>query len=106
MTMRWLVGAILVIATFFNFFSLRSVLFSDLFSGLFHWAADNYGSRNTPFFGAVCEAFQVMTGLMMVMVTMVLRAARGREENYNSGRKTQHMKFLGGVSGKEFQRGP
>eukprot|EP00471_Norrisiella_sphaerica_P001849 CAMPEP_0184490918 /NCGR_PEP_ID=MMETSP0113_2-20130426/19200_1 /TAXON_ID=91329 /ORGANISM="Norrisiella sphaerica, Strain BC52" /LENGTH=719 /DNA_ID=CAMNT_0026875045 /DNA_START=170 /DNA_END=2329 /DNA_ORIENTATION=+ len=36
-----------------------SVLFSDLFTGVFHWAVDNYGNRDTPVFGAVIEAFQV-----------------------------------------------
>jgi len=36
-----------------------SVIFSDFFSGLFHWSADNYGDGNTPIFGSVIEAFQV-----------------------------------------------
>merc|ERR1719231_2253658 len=35
-----------------------SVVFSDFFSGLFHWSADNYGSKATPVFGGVVEAFQ------------------------------------------------
>mmetsp|Transcript_61173 Transcript_61173/g.138395 ORF Transcript_61173/g.138395 Transcript_61173/m.138395 type:complete len:326 (+) Transcript_61173:216-1193(+) len=37
---------------------VASVVFSDFFSGLFHWATDNYGNRNTPVFGGVIEAFQ------------------------------------------------
>jgi len=35
-----------------------TLLFSDFFSGLFHWASDNYGNKNTPVFGGVIEAFQ------------------------------------------------
>jgi len=35
-----------------------SVAFSDLFSGVFHWATDNYGSGATPVFGGVIDAFQ------------------------------------------------
>ena len=34
------------------------VLFSDLFSGVFHWSVDNYGSGKTPIMGGVIEAFQ------------------------------------------------
>jgi len=36
-----------------------SILFADLFTGVFHWAVDNYGNKDTPVFGAVIEAFQV-----------------------------------------------
>lgn len=38
--------------------ALASVIFSDLFSGLFHWVADNYGNGRTPILGGVIEAFQ------------------------------------------------
>ena len=31
---------------------------AELFSGVFHWATDNYGSLETPVFGAACAAFQ------------------------------------------------
>ena len=31
---------------------------AELFSGVFHWATDNYGSINTPVFGQACAAFQ------------------------------------------------
>ena len=37
---------------------LGSYIFGDLFSGIVHWATDNYGSRSTPIFGSVIEAFQ------------------------------------------------
>lgn len=33
-------------------------LFSDFFSGVVHWGADNYGSGKTPIFGGVIAAFQ------------------------------------------------
>ncbi|GAB5359411.1 hypothetical protein AAMO2058_000541400 [Amorphochlora amoebiformis] len=36
-----------------------SILFADFFTGVFHWAVDNYGDENTPVFGAVIDAFQV-----------------------------------------------
>ena len=35
-----------------------SIVFSDFFSGVFHWSTDNYGNRRTPVFGSVIEAFQ------------------------------------------------
>ncbi|GAB5029511.1 Hypothetical protein NocV09_00101260 [Nannochloropsis oceanica] len=35
-----------------------SLVFSDFFSGVFHWSVDNYGSGKTPVLGAVIEAFQ------------------------------------------------
>ncbi|CEM05794.1 unnamed protein product [Vitrella brassicaformis CCMP3155] len=35
-----------------------ALLFGDLFSGVFHWAVDNYGNKNTPVFGSVIEGFQ------------------------------------------------
>eukprot|EP00466_Bigelowiella_natans_P007036 jgi/Bigna1/86460/estExt_fgenesh1_pg.C_100297 len=35
-----------------------SILFADFFTGVFHWAVDNYGNKDTPVFGAVIEAFQ------------------------------------------------
>mmetsp|Transcript_59541 Transcript_59541/g.81357 ORF Transcript_59541/g.81357 Transcript_59541/m.81357 type:complete len:315 (-) Transcript_59541:148-1092(-) len=35
-----------------------SVIFSDFFSGIFHWASDNYGNGKTPVFGSTIEAFQ------------------------------------------------
>ncbi|EWM29378.1 Kua-ubiquitin conjugating enzyme hybrid, localization [Nannochloropsis gaditana] len=35
-----------------------SVLFSDFFSGIFHWSVDNYGNGKTPVLGTVIEAFQ------------------------------------------------
>ena len=31
---------------------------AELFSGVFHWATDNYGSLETPVFGPACAAFQ------------------------------------------------
>ncbi|KAJ1460921.1 Kua-ubiquitin conjugating enzyme hybrid localization domain-containing protein [Pelagophyceae sp. CCMP2097] len=31
---------------------------ADLFSGVFHWATDNYGGIDTPIFGQACAAFQ------------------------------------------------
>ena len=31
---------------------------ADLFSGVFHWATDNYGNLDTPVFGQACAAFQ------------------------------------------------
>eukprot|EP00624_Nannochloropsis_granulata_P001753 evm.model.NODE_18605_length_9087_cov_23.447233.3 len=44
--------AVLVATTAF------SLVFSDFFSGIFHWSVDNYGSGKTPVLGAVIEAFQ------------------------------------------------
>ena len=38
--------------------ALGSVVFSDFFSGVFHWSTDNYGTGRTPVFGSVIEAFQ------------------------------------------------
>jgi ubiquitin-conjugating enzyme E2 variant len=38
--------------------SAFSLVFSDFFSGVFHWSVDNYGSGKTPVLGAVIEAFQ------------------------------------------------
>jgi hypothetical protein len=38
--------------------ALACVVFSDFFSGLFHWSVDNYGDGRTPVFGGVIEAFQ------------------------------------------------
>ena len=35
-----------------------SLVFSDFFSGVFHWSVDNYGNKHTPVLGAVIEAFQ------------------------------------------------
>lgn len=35
-----------------------SVLFSDFFSGVFHWSVDNYGDGRTPIMGDVIAAFQ------------------------------------------------
>lgn len=35
-----------------------TLVFSDFFSGVFHWATDNYGNGKTPVFGGVIEAFQ------------------------------------------------
>lgn len=35
-----------------------AVFFSDFFSGIFHWGADNYGDGDTPIFGSVIVAFQ------------------------------------------------
>lgn len=35
-----------------------SVVFGDLFSGVFHWSVDNYGNGKTPVLGPVIEAFQ------------------------------------------------
>mmetsp|Transcript_16569 Transcript_16569/g.21940 ORF Transcript_16569/g.21940 Transcript_16569/m.21940 type:complete len:311 (+) Transcript_16569:177-1109(+) len=35
-----------------------STIFSDFFSGVFHWSVDNYGNGKTPVLGAVIEAFQ------------------------------------------------
>lgn len=35
-----------------------SVVFSDFFSGLFHWTVDNYGDKDTPVMGSVIAAFQ------------------------------------------------
>uniref|UniRef100_A0A7S0HD18 Lipid desaturase domain-containing protein n=1 Tax=Hanusia phi TaxID=3032 RepID=A0A7S0HD18_9CRYP len=32
--------------------------FADFGSGVYHWAMDNYGSKNTPIFGTQIEAFQ------------------------------------------------
>lgn len=40
-------------------FRLAAVVFSDFFSGIFHWSTDNYGNGRTPVFGGVIEAFQV-----------------------------------------------
>lgn len=34
------------------------ILFSDAFTGVFHWSVDNYGDFSTPIFGPVIEAFQ------------------------------------------------
>ena len=34
------------------------LLAAELFSGVFHWATDNYGSLETPVFGPACAAFQ------------------------------------------------
>jgi ubiquitin-conjugating enzyme E2 variant len=34
------------------------LLGAELFSGVFHWATDNYGSLETPVVGAACAAFQ------------------------------------------------
>ena len=39
--------------------TVACVMFSDFFSGLFHWSADNYGDGNTPVFGSIIAAFQV-----------------------------------------------
>jgi hypothetical protein len=33
--------------------------FADFGSGVYHWAMDNYGNKNTPVFGTQIEAFQV-----------------------------------------------
>ncbi|CAN0418279.1 unnamed protein product [Hapterophycus canaliculatus] len=33
-------------------------LIADLWSGLLHWSLDNYGSGETPAFGAIIESFQ------------------------------------------------
>mmetsp|Transcript_30457 Transcript_30457/g.116684 ORF Transcript_30457/g.116684 Transcript_30457/m.116684 type:complete len:291 (-) Transcript_30457:593-1465(-) len=33
-------------------------LFADVGSGIYHWALDNYGSKDTPVFGYQIEAFQ------------------------------------------------
>ena len=41
-----------------TFVFLATVVFSDAFSGLFHWATDNYGNGDTPVFGEVIAAFQ------------------------------------------------
>ena len=38
--------------------AVGTMVFSDAFSGLFHWATDNYGNKNTPVFGGVIDAFQ------------------------------------------------
>lgn len=38
--------------------AVGTVAFSDAFSGLFHWATDNYGNKRTPVFGGVIDAFQ------------------------------------------------
>jgi ubiquitin-conjugating enzyme E2 variant len=35
-----------------------SLLFSDFFSGVFHWSVDNYGDGRTPIMGDVIAAFQ------------------------------------------------
>jgi palmitoyl-[glycerolipid] 3-(E)-desaturase len=35
-----------------------AVVFSDFFSGLFHWSVDNYGDGSTPILGSVIAAFQ------------------------------------------------
>jgi ubiquitin-conjugating enzyme E2 variant len=32
--------------------------FADFGSGVYHWAMDNYGNKNTPIFGTQIEAFQ------------------------------------------------
>mmetsp|Transcript_39953 Transcript_39953/g.65463 ORF Transcript_39953/g.65463 Transcript_39953/m.65463 type:complete len:310 (+) Transcript_39953:139-1068(+) len=37
---------------------LFSTVFSDFFSGVFHWSVDNYGNGKTPLLGSVIEAFQ------------------------------------------------
>lgn len=34
------------------------ILFGDFFTGMLHWATDNYGSKNTPLFGPVIDSFQ------------------------------------------------
>ena len=39
--------------------SAFGLVFSDLFSGIFHWSVDNYGNAKTPVLGGVIEAFQV-----------------------------------------------
>ena len=38
--------------------TVGTLVFSDAFSGVFHWATDNYGNKNTPVFGGVIDAFQ------------------------------------------------
>jgi len=35
-----------------------SLVFSDFFSGVFHWSVDNYGDGSTPLLGGVIAAFQ------------------------------------------------
>ena len=40
------------------FVTWASVVFSDFFSGIFHWSLDNYGDINTPVFGGMIAAFQ------------------------------------------------
>ncbi|GAB5359081.1 hypothetical protein AAMO2058_000513700 [Amorphochlora amoebiformis] len=35
-----------------------TMLFADAFSGLFHWAVDNYGNLKTPIFGSIIHSFQ------------------------------------------------
>ncbi|KAL6544461.1 hypothetical protein OROMI_023323 [Orobanche minor] len=42
----------------FTFAALLAYLLADLVSGIFHWAADNYGSAQTPFFGTRIETFR------------------------------------------------
>ncbi|KAK8941302.1 hypothetical protein KSP39_PZI010197 [Platanthera zijinensis] len=38
--------------------AIAGYLLSDLATGVYHWAADNYGSASTPFFGPQIAAFQ------------------------------------------------
>jgi len=37
---------------------LGAYLTADLGSGVLHWSTDNYGSKKTPLFGVVIDAFQ------------------------------------------------
>jgi len=38
--------------------TVTSLAFTDFFSGIVHWSADNYGNVNTPVWGSICHAFQ------------------------------------------------
>merc|ERR1719502_1103783 len=51
-------GAGAVLAVELAAMGAATILFSDFFSGIFHWSADNYGNGKTPVFGSVIEAFQ------------------------------------------------
>ncbi|KAL6538386.1 hypothetical protein OROGR_012374 [Orobanche gracilis] len=42
----------------FTFAVLLAYLLSDLVSGIYHWAVDNYGSAQTPIFGSQIESFR------------------------------------------------
>jgi ubiquitin-conjugating enzyme E2 variant len=52
------VGALSAEALSLASVAVGTVVFSDAFSGLFHWATDNYGNKDTPVFGGVIDAFQ------------------------------------------------
>lgn len=47
----WTVAGVLATTAF-------SLVFSDFFSGVFHWSVDNYGDLRTPVMGEVIAAFQ------------------------------------------------